>query len=65
MNIIKMHGSYNRSVRRGSIKYIVVHYTGTQASAKNNCAYFAGGDRQASADYFIDDNGIYEYNDPA
>lgn len=65
MNIIKHHGNYNRSRRTAAIKYIVVHYTGTQASALNNCKYFAGGDRQASADYFIDDSGVYEYNDPA
>lgn len=47
----------------GGVKYIVVHYTGTDASAKNNCIYFGGGDRQASADYFIDKDGsIYKFN---
>lgn len=47
-----------------TLKYIVVHYTGTTASASNNCKYFRGGNRNASADYFIDTNGkIYKFND--
>lgn len=47
----------------GLLKYVVVHYTGTDASAKNNCLYFGGGDRSASADYFIDRDGtIYKFN---
>lgn len=61
------HGTYNRTQRSGgtgSIKYICVHYTATNAPAKNNCVYFAGGNRKASADFFIDDEGIWEYNDP-
>ena len=46
-----------------SVKYIVVHYTGTTASAKNNCQYFRTGNRNASADYFIDTDGsIWKYN---
>lgn len=46
-----------------SLKYIVVHYTATEASAKNNCIYFSGGNRNASADYFIDRDGtIYKFN---
>ena len=45
------------------IKYIVVHYTGSDAPARNNCIYFSGGDRGASADYFIERNGdIYKFN---
>lgn len=64
----KHHGNYNKSKRSGgtsAIKYICVHYTATDASAKNNCIYFSGGNRGASADFFIDNNGIWEYNDPA
>lgn len=67
LQINKHHGTYNRSKRSGgksAIKYLVIHYTGGTGSAKNNCIYFSGGDRNASADYFIDDNGIWEYNDP-
>ena len=45
------------------VKYIVIHYTGTKASAKNNCIYFSGGNRDASADYFVDKDGtIYKFN---
>lgn len=45
------------------VKYCVIHYTGTSASAKNNCIYFSGGNRNASADYFIDKDGtIYKFN---
>lgn len=46
-----------------SVKYIVIHNTGTNASAKNNCKYFSSGNRNASADFFIDKNGtIYKFN---
>lgn len=69
MKINKHHGSYNRQVRTIAVKYIVVHYVGAGTSkagnAKNNCIYFAGGNRQASAHYFIDDGGIWEYADPS
>ena len=67
--IQKYHGSYN-IVRRGSnaVRYIVVHYVGSgtskTGSARNNCVYFAGGNRNASANYFVDDGSIYEYADP-
>lgn len=63
--IKKYHGSYNRTKKTGSYKYIVVHYTSTNASALNNCKYFAGGNRNASAHYFIDSDSIYEYLDPS
>ena len=47
----------------GTVKYIVDHYTGTNACAKNNCIFFGGGDRQASADFFVDKDGaIYQFN---
>ncbi len=39
------------------IKYIVIHYTGGFGTAEQNCRYFAGGDRQASAHYFVDYDG--------
>lgn len=68
MIISKYHGSYNITRRYDTIKYIVVHYVGAGSShagnAKNNCIYFSRGDRQASAHYFIDDSGIWEYADP-
>ena len=65
MQINQYHGSYNRSRRGVAIKYINIHYTGGTGSARNNCVYFSGGNRNASADYFVDDSGIWEYNDPA
>lgn len=64
------HGKYNIFSRaKSSIKYIVVHYVGagtsSAGSALANCKYFAGGNRNASAHYFIDDEYIYEYANPA
>lgn len=69
MNINKYHGSYNIQKRTSSIKYIVVHYTGSgttnAGAAKANCQYFSRANRNASAHYFIDNGGIWEYADPA
>ncbi|CEP42583.1 peptidoglycan recognition protein family protein [Paraclostridium sordellii] len=50
-----------------NVEYIVIHYTGNiNDTAKNNADYFYGGNRNASAHYFVDDNEIYqvveEYN---
>lgn len=54
---------YNLSPRNGMpVRYIVVHYTATMASAKNNVIYFSGGNRGASADFFIDDTSIWRFN---
>lgn len=51
------------SNRKADIKHSVTHYTATLASAKNNCLYFGGGNRNASADFFIDQDGtIYQFN---
>lgn len=64
------HTGYNRFARnRSNVKYIVVHYVGAGSNATGNalanCKYFAGGNRNASAHYFIDDGSIYESIDPA
>lgn len=46
---------YNQQSRNGSsVKYIVIHYVGAISSARNNCIYFAGGNRNASAHFFVD-----------
>lgn len=62
------HGLYNIVRRSAAVRYIVVHYVGdgtsAAGSARRNCVYFAGGDRQASAHYFIDDGHIFEFADP-
>lgn len=50
---------YNFSNRNGEkIKYIVIHDTGNTgvgADANAHYNYFNSGDRQSSADYFVDD----------
>ena len=43
-----------------NIRYIVIHYVGATGTAKNNVDYFYGGDRQASAHYFVDDGSIWQ-----
>lgn len=54
---------YNVSKRNDPIMYIVVHYTGAEGTAKNNIDYFNGGNRNASADFFVGQNGeIWQYN---
>lgn len=52
--------------RAEKIKYIVIHYTGSEGTAKNNVTYFNGGNRSASAHYFVGRDGVIcEYCDPA
>lgn len=69
MNIIKNSGFVkyrNCRERSEKIKYIVIHYTGSEGTAANNVSYFNGGNRNASAHYFVDRSGeIREYCDPA
>lgn len=43
-----------------NIQYIVIHDVGTVSSAKNNADYFSGGNRNASAHYFVDDISIWQ-----
>lgn len=68
-SIEQYHGGYNIVARSSTPLYIVMHYTGsgspTPGVALANCKYFAGGNRNASAHYFIDNAHIYEYADPA
>lgn len=64
------HGARNMTPRgNASVRYIVVHNTGTAPhaapAADNNCTYFNNAYRGASAHYFIDDSTICEYADPA
>lgn len=57
------------STTRGTtgVKYIVIHYTGsgtaaTKGIALANCEYFNRANRNASADFFIDNTTIARYN---
>ena len=40
-------------------KYLIIHYVGAVSSALNNAKYFNSVYRDASANYFVDDNNIY------
>lgn len=58
MNINRKISKYN--FNKGSvsrIKYIVIHYVGALGGAEDNCRYYGGGNRNASAHYFVGFNG--------
>lgn len=56
--INKMISSYNYNTGSVSrIKYIVIHYVGALGGAKANCQYYAEGNRNASAHYFVGFDG--------
>lgn len=58
MEIKKLLTQYNHSSGDTSrIKYIVIHYVGATGGAEANCKYYAGGNRGASAHYFVDFDG--------
>lgn len=43
-----------------NVRYIVIHDVGTASTARNNAVYFSGGNRNASAHYFVDDTSIWQ-----
>lgn len=53
--LLTPHNHNTGSVDR--IKYIVIHYVGALGGARANCQWYAGGDRGASAHYFVDFDG--------
>lgn len=58
--------AFNRSVRTDKIKYIVIHDTGNKslgANAESHYRYFNGGNRNSSADFFVDDTQALQVND--
>ncbi len=58
--------SYNISARTAPISYLVVHDTGNTAKtadAKAHFSYFQGGNRNSSADIFVDDGSAWYVND--
>ena len=60
LNIKRKISQYNH-YEGNNPKYIVIHYTGNENdTAKNNADYFGGGNRNASAHYFVDDNEVYQ-----
>ncbi|MDU1456496.1 MAG: peptidoglycan recognition family protein [Paeniclostridium sordellii] len=60
LNIKRKISPYNH-YEGNNVEYIVIHYTGNIGdTAKNNADYFYGGNRNASAHYFVDDNEIYQ-----
>ena len=59
LKITEMLTKYNHDKASGrKIKYIVVHWVGAASTAVNNGTYFQGGDKGASAHYFVDDSDI-------
>ena len=55
------HRSNYTQGRREGIAYLVVHYTGNDGdTARANCTYFAGEHRNASAHYFVDEDGAWQ-----
>ena len=66
MNINKKQIAYNRTKRSQKPIYIVIHDTGNPGKGANANAHFNymnGGDRQASADFFVDNTQILQVND--
>ena len=66
MEINKKQIAYNKTKRSQRPQYIVIHDTGNKnkgANAEAHFNYFNGGDRQASADFFVDDKQILQVND--
>lgn len=62
--ITKMLIKHNYSKRTDTIKYICIHDTGNpgkNAGVDNHFNYFNGGDRNASADYFVEDKKIGQF----
>lgn len=59
LKITEMLTNYNHDKASGrKIKYIVIHWVGAASTAINNGTYFQGGDRGASAHYFVNDTHI-------
>lgn len=53
--------NYGNKRNTSAIKYIVLHYTANKTDkAINNCKYFQTSGRNASAHYFVGDDGVYQ-----
>lgn len=66
INITKCTSTANTTACKRTPKYIVIHYTaGTSSksgSAKSNALYFSKPSAKASADFFVDDTTIVQFN---
>lgn len=61
IRMISKYNFYSGTISRLKDGYIVIHYVGALGSAKENCQYFAGGNRGSSAHFFVDFNGdVYQ-----
>ena len=61
MTVILAHKDNFTQGRTKEIDRIVLHYTaGDGDTAENNGKYFAGGGRNASAHYFVDEKGVVQ-----
>ena len=59
MRINKLLTSYNHDKGDVSrIKYIVIHYVGALGTARGNCEWYAEGNKNASAHYFVGHDGV-------
>lgn len=57
---------YNKTARTQKPEYIVIHGTGNTGKGANANAhfnYFNGGNRNSSADFFVDDTQVLQVND--
>jgi len=64
LGIQKKFIRYNFSNAPGRvINYIVIHDVGSVSTAENNYEYFNGGNRNASADFFVDPSNIMQFTD--
>lgn len=64
IKINKLISNYNfypnrvdKKGKKNTIQYIVIHYVGALGGAKDNCVFYAGGNRGASAHYYVGFNG--------
>lgn len=61
INTLIAHSSNYSAGRTKSIEYLVIHYTSNDGdTAKGNCKYFQTPDRNASANYFVDELEIWQ-----
>ena len=64
--VVKKQIKYNTSKRTKTIKKIIIHYTGNLDKGSNpemHYKYFNSGNKNSSADFFVDDKSIWQIND--